>query len=306
VIPGGVYGVLPLGKETFKSTVRMTNLGGGVSARSVSFSNPVLIRAQFVGDPERPTISFLLPCIRGDQALLNGREVSGNYVLSSNGGAKHQFRTKGVHEVGTIAVTREAMLEAYDTFIGGRVPACLKEDSNIRSAPALIDRLNALHRQAGELLRTHNLDDLQPSAAPAVALMRDTVLATLARTIGGGEGKPDHLATRRQTASMARLDRYIDDHPYDLSGLQDLCNGTGMALRTVETIIRTRTGMSALNYLRRRRLAFVRQALLAAEPGTTITEVALSHGFLHLGRFSGEYREAFGESPSATLTNALR
>jgi AraC-like DNA-binding protein len=29
--------------------------------------------------------------------------------------------------------------------------------------------------------------------------------------------------------------------------------------------------------------------------------VALYYGFAHLGRFAGEYRKAFGESPSETL-----
>jgi AraC-like DNA-binding protein len=33
----------------------------------------------------------------------------------------------------------------------------------------------------------------------------------------------------------------------------------------------------------------------------TVTEIATGFGFLELGRFSVEYRKAFGESPSQTL-----
>jgi len=303
-IPGGAYGVMPIGAEAFESTVRMTNLGGGVSARSIGFSNSVLIRAEFVSDPDYPTIAFLLPCIRGNQALLNGREVSGNYVSSSSDGALHQFRTQGAHEVGTITTAQEVLLEAHDTLVGGRVPTYLKGEAVIRTNPSLVHRLNALHRRAGELLRLHSPEDLNAHAAAGLGLLRSTVLAALVETITAGSGKPDHLATRRQTASMARIDRYIDDHPGDTFSLQDLCRESGMALRTMETIVRNRTGMTAFEYLRRRRLAFVRKALLTADPGTTITQVALSHGFLHLGRFSIEYRRAFGESPSATLARA--
>jgi hypothetical protein len=36
-----------------------------------------------------------------------------------------------------------------------------------------------------------------------------------------------------------------------------------------------------------------------------VTEVAVHFGFLELGRFSVEYRRAFGERPSATLRRAM-
>jgi AraC-like DNA-binding protein len=37
----------------------------------------------------------------------------------------------------------------------------------------------------------------------------------------------------------------------------------------------------------------------------TVTEIATSFGFVELGRFSVEYRKAFGESPSQTLHHAF-
>lgn len=302
-IPGGSYGVLPLGKEDFKSSIRMTNLGGGVSARSVGSSNPVLIRGEFGGGS--PRVSFLLPCIRGTAALLNGREVDDEYVSSSSGGVKHHLRTQGPHEIGTITFAREALLEAHDTLAGGRAPAYLNEDAVIRGNPTVVRLLNALHRQAGELLRTHSPQALNSIAAGGVGLLRDAVFAAVVEITATGSGKPDHLATRRQTASMMRIDCYIDDHPNDVFSLQDLCRETGMALRTMEAIIRSRTGLTTLGYLRHRRLAFARKALLNASSNTKVTDVALGHGFLHFGRFSAYYREAFGEAPSTTLARAL-
>jgi len=32
-----------------------------------------------------------------------------------------------------------------------------------------------------------------------------------------------------------------------------------------------------------------------------VTDVALEHGFVHMGRFAGYYKQRFGCSPSATL-----
>ena len=53
------------------------------------------------------------------------------------------------------------------------------------------------------------------------------------------------------------------------------------------------------------RLTRARFALLAADCRLAkVTEIATSFGFVELGRFSVEYRELFGESPSRTLQRA--
>ena len=50
------------------------------------------------------------------------------------------------------------------------------------------------------------------------------------------------------------------------------------------------------------RLSNARRALLSADGKLTkVTEIAVSFGFAELGRFSVEYKKAFGESPSQTL-----
>jgi AraC-like DNA-binding protein len=60
--------------------------------------------------------------------------------------------------------------------------------------------------------------------------------------------------------------------------------------------------MSPARYLKHYRMAQARLALVAAEPAkTTVTGVALSWGFMELGRFAVEYRQEFGECPSQTL-----
>ena len=57
----------------------------------------------------------------------------------------------------------------------------------------------------------------------------------------------------------------------------------------------------ALRYLRCARLKKVREALLRAEPGQGVADVAMHWGFEHMGRFAVEYRRRFGEHPLETL-----
>jgi AraC-like DNA-binding protein len=53
--------------------------------------------------------------------------------------------------------------------------------------------------------------------------------------------------------------------------------------------------------LMRRRLDLARLLLQQGGCGVNVTAIAMQLGFFNLGRFSARYRQAFGESPSATL-----
>ena len=86
--------------------------------------------------------------------------------------------------------------------------------------------------------------------------------------------------------------------------LADLVAAAGVAGRTLFEHFRAFKGTSPMRYLRDARLAEVRRALERAELGASITEIATSWGFSHLGRFALDYRRRFGESPRATLAAA--
>lgn len=104
---------------------------------------------------------------------------------------------------------------------------------------------------------------------------------------------------------MAKIERFIGEHRDNPARLQKLCEDTGLALRTVGSIIRGRLGVSAHAYLARRRPAFVRQHLLNPNEATTVTRAAMHFGFPHLGRFSDFYHQICGELPFTTLRRTL-
>ncbi|MGV0906707.1 AraC family transcriptional regulator [Mycobacterium novum] len=77
----------------------------------------------------------------------------------------------------------------------------------------------------------------------------------------------------------------------------------GTSARALQRGFQEHVGCSPMEYLRDVRLKRARDALLAADPSSnlSVTEIALDSGFMHLGRFSVEYRQRFGELPSQTL-----
>lgn len=86
--------------------------------------------------------------------------------------------------------------------------------------------------------------------------------------------------------------------------VSELCKGCGVPERTLNQHFRGFVGIPPIRYLRRLRLAAAREALLSGGPGTSVTEIARRYQFNHAGRFSEEYRQRFGETPSATLRRA--
>jgi len=72
--------------------------------------------------------------------------------------------------------------------------------------------------------------------------------------------------------------------------------------RTLGYAFKDVTGISPAAYLRAIRLNRVRRGLLHSAPGQTLVKtIACEHGFWHLGQFSHDYRQLFGQSPSETL-----
>jgi transcriptional regulator GlxA family with amidase domain len=75
-----------------------------------------------------------------------------------------------------------------------------------------------------------------------------------------------------------------------------------LSVRALQESFRRDLGTPPMTYLRRIRLRRAREALTNADRhATTVRAVALSLGILHMSRFAAAYREAFGETPSATL-----
>lgn len=75
-----------------------------------------------------------------------------------------------------------------------------------------------------------------------------------------------------------------------------------MSSRGVELLFHDSLGIGPSAFIRHQRLHGVRRELLATapEPGV-VKKLALEWGFWHMGHFSQNYRQLFGETPTATL-----
>lgn len=99
---------------------------------------------------------------------------------------------------------------------------------------------------------------------------------------------------------VRRVEEYLLAHPHEAITPDRLAEIAGVSVRSLFLGFQRYRGISPMKFLRELRLHRVRDELLLAPEGTTVTEVALRWGFYHLGRFAQEYRALFGQSPSQT------
>ena len=106
---------------------------------------------------------------------------------------------------------------------------------------------------------------------------------------------------------VARFEEVARANLETATRVADLCRAAGVAPRTLERAVRAVHASTPVELLHALRLAEARQTLLSTCNGAgSVTEVAMRFGFRELGRFAGEYRDRFGESPSETLRRSAR
>ncbi len=108
------------------------------------------------------------------------------------------------------------------------------------------------------------------------------------------------------SGTIERARQYIEAHSEGPIRMAELARDLGLSLRALQATFRRQLGRSPTEYLFECRLMKVRQHLLNAPEGATVTSLATECGFVNLGAFSARYRNAFGELPSETLFRRRR
>jgi len=168
--------------------------------------------------------------------------------------------------------------------------------------PALYSKLES---------RLHHLHRLLLSAIqhPALAPGANREARETALTLISLVWELDSGASRKKSPYPGRLhlarraEEWMRHHLPEDVGILDLCLALNISRRELEYSFRATFDVSPWDYFQKLRLNAVYRELRHAPanlPGC-VTEIAMTHGITHLGRFSAHYRDLFGERPSETL-----
>ncbi|QYF95219.1 AraC family transcriptional regulator [Massilia sp. PAMC28688] len=134
-----------------------------------------------------------------------------------------------------------------------------------------------------------------------VAHLEQMVVATLLAAQPHDMRQPDTVrCTAVLPRHVKRVQEFLRANAGEPVSADQMALVAGVSLRSLYAGFKEYCGVSPMQYLRTLRLDGARQALLS-EPNCHIATIAMRWGFAHLGRFSVEYKERFGESPSQSL-----
>ncbi|WP_164658483.1 AraC family transcriptional regulator [Tropicibacter sp. Alg240-R139] len=139
------------------------------------------------------------------------------------------------------------------------------------------------------------------------AAVLDRVIRGLSASVGESALTTQTLTPMRNRYRIAEGARQlIDTDPGEALTATKVAETIGISERELRYAFGEVFETSPYQYIQKRRLHEARKALRqGSATETTVTEIAFSNGFLNFGRFSGIYRQMFGELPSQTLLDSM-
>jgi AraC family ethanolamine operon transcriptional activator len=297
-IAGVAMQVTPLRHDDFYADITTIRMGDVVLVYGEC--SPLSL----VGAPTPGTVALQFPLDNVETLTLNGRPLPAlGFCLHAPGAQLVRSNTQA-NSYSLLVMSPEVA----DRHLGdeaGRLMLPAAQSEMRVARPEDWERMARLVRAAGTIAREH--PDILLFEHPRQAL-RSSLLGVAHDLVQGSwklaqpaRGPGSEVWHQTVLGAEAYLNAHLDRPIYT----EELCKELGISPAKLAEAFHALLGTSPHRYLKLRRLNLVRAALSRRdrEP-PLIKTVALSHGFWHLGQFSHDYREHFGETPSQTLARA--
>lgn len=293
-IPGGNFHCVADSGHSFEGRYSHLHLDWVVLSRLEVDQGSVVTTGERIPD-------FSVWHMMSARCAANGLDVAGNELVEVRPGGGGTLRSADMAQVTTFGLQSSLFAEAPELELPFG-PSSTRRSGRWRM-PSQAPRqrfeavTKAMWRQLAEQPRllesTGNRTTLRNALFEAIAPMGEA-----------GTFRPDRATVGRHNRIVMRLERAIEEAGDEPIDMVDLCRQVGASRRSLEAVVRQRTGKSPWEYLRWRRLWRARAMLRRPNGSTTVTDVAFKLGFWHLSRFAAAYASIFGERPSATLARA--
>jgi methylphosphotriester-DNA--protein-cysteine methyltransferase len=251
-------------------------------------------------DPRASGIMLVLENPFG--AMQEGEALQAGEVLVYGPGADVFSHGRDVASL-QLGMTASEMARQLRALLGDEAPDLPGRRYRIRLDQDRARRLEQVLRRTLEHAPT---EPLAPSAAEGLPHDVQEVVSSACEIIASG--LPSRMRAPSLRQDRERLFRAAVDVIHARAAAVDLtslCEDLGIGAETIRLAFREFVGVPPMRYARLHRLHTARDHLKTADPRVdNVKTIAMRCGVRHLGRFSAEYRDLFGEKPSDTFRSA--
>jgi AraC-like DNA-binding protein len=293
-IHGATFDMTVTGRGHFAAGYAGIDLGA-VRIQRISENLPLIFHSTNAGG----RAIFLLHTQPGPSIVRDGVEVRSDSMVRRPGKAQSHFqRSSGPVNWGSISLRLEDIPSIRDAVVGFDLTPPLREQL-FTPKPGAMSSLRRLHAAVGSLA----LEAPEIFALPEVARgMEQTLMQALVACLEKEDAQEPTSTQLRHQKIMRRFNAVLKANATRPLYVLEMAATVGASLRSLSVCCQEHLGMGPKRYLLLRRMHLARGALFSADRHrSTVTDVATQYGFWQFGRFAGQYKDMFGELPSATL-----
>lgn len=112
---------------------------------------------------------------------------------------------------------------------------------------------------------------------------------------------PDKPNEDRTHSKFTKTIDYIHGNLSEITSVNQICHSTKIPERTLRRLIQHKYNLTPKKYLNRLRLNEVRKGMKSDFENSNIMQLASDYNFWHMGQFTRDYKNLFGELPSETI-----
>ena len=230
-------------------------------------------------------------------------DISARQLAITPSGIASRTVCEAGHERLTLRLSQDVLLQKATTLLGFKPKGELTFDSAIGVdepyAQSLFQLLQFLAQQL----------DSMASRLPAAAC-RELEQAVQTTFLWASRHSFSPLLERqdREPAPgvVRRLEEFIEANWQDAITIDRLVAEAGVSARSIFRAFDRSRGYSPMAFAKSIRLRRAREMLMSGEPGVSVTATAFKCNFASPGHFARDYRDAFGELPSETISRTSR
>ncbi len=214
-------------------------------------------------------------------------------------GVPSRMICKAGHERLTLRLDRQALMQRLVALLGVRPKGAMTFDAAIEA--------DGPHAQGLSHL-IHFLSQQLNSTASRLpdAVCRELEQAVQIAFLCASRHSFSHLLEGNESAAeskvVRRLEEFIEAHWQEAITIDRLAAEAGVSTRAIFRTFERNRGYSPMAFVKAVRLSRAREILVSGDPGVSVTAAAFKCNFASPGHFAREYREAFGELPSETVS----